>query len=90
MPNNLPSMMDNPRHPAHVPITKRWHRGRTRPRVMANRAPGLLTSLALLLKLASSTRALVSWKVGAGCWVVPYANAPCHRAFGFALEHRVD
>ncbi len=55
--------------PTHPPLTKLWHQVRARPRLVTSCVAGALTFLALPPELAPSTRALVTWDVGAGLFL---------------------
>lgn len=55
---------------ARPPLSKFWHQLRARPRLVTSCVAGMLTFLALPPELARSTRALVTWDVGAGLFLV--------------------
>lgn len=55
---------------AHPPIIKLWHQVRARPRRAISSIAGVLAFLVLPPGFAASTRALVTWDVGAGLYLV--------------------
>lgn len=56
--------------PAQAQISKFWRQLRARPRLMIACGVGLLTFVVLPQEFALSTRALVTWDVGAGLFLV--------------------
>lgn len=52
------------------PIDRLWRQARARPRLATSLLAGILAFLALPHELARSTRALVTWDVGAGLYLV--------------------
>lgn len=59
-----------PMEHAPSPITKFWRQVRARPRLMVAGLAGTLAFLLLPCTLALSTRALVTWDIGAGLYLV--------------------
>ena len=54
----------------HSPIIKLWHQIRARPRLVISGIAGALAFWSMPSGLAASTRALVTWDVGAGLYLV--------------------
>ena len=55
---------------AHPPTIKLWHQVRARPRLAISSVAGVRAFFVLSPELAASTRALVTWDVGAGHYLV--------------------
>ena len=54
----------------HSPIVKLWHLVRARPRLVVSCLAGVLGFLLLPSTLAASTRALITWDIGAGLYLM--------------------